>query len=142
LIQGLLQHGQEAGIAQVRRGHVDADPEIRMGAQCHRKVAQDVAHHQPGNLSHKTALLGDLDEDIGADREAFLIGPARQRLSPHDFSAGQVHNWLIHHPQPVPANRPAQLLLHAPAAPVDVGERKPEQSAAQPPRTIYARKWP
>ena len=103
-----------------------------MGAQCLRKVAQDVAHHQPGDLSHKAALLGDLDEDIRADREAFLVGPARQRLGPHNFSAGQVHNRLIRHSQLVFANRPAQLVLQAAVAPVEEGNEEAEKTAAQP----------
>jgi hypothetical protein len=91
-----------------------------------------VAHHQPGDQTHKAALLGNLDEHIGPHRIAFLIGPARQRLGPHNPSVGQIDDGLIDDAQLVFANRPAELLLHAAAAPVEERKHEPDHSAGQP----------
>ena len=100
--------------------------------KCRPEIPQGMTHHQPGESSHEAGFFGDPDEDLRAHGKAFFVGPARQRLCPYDAFGSEIDDRLVDHPQLVFPDRPAELLLHVAAAPVDKGEQKAEKRADHP----------
>ena len=128
---GLGQHPahavDEAGVAELARGHVDAGVKPggggHLGADLGRYAAPppcDLAGRLPEDPGTERddvpGLLGQLDELVGLHHPPLRVRPAHQRLEPGDRAAGQGDNRLVDEGEPGVVDRFLQRGLYLPAA--------------------------
>ncbi len=77
----------EAGILELRAADVDAHVpgrEVGIDALPLGEMRRRVLHDPGADRNDQTRLLGDRDEDVGADLAAHRVRPAQQRLDARD----------------------------------------------------------
>ena len=80
-----MDKGREVAVAELLRRDVHGDRQREVPA---RRLAAGFAQRPLGQRLDAAMLLRERDEDIGADRAARRVRPARQRLEPDHRAVG------------------------------------------------------